>query len=137
MKSMNEKVMTIVFLVAACTSVLAVALICIFLFANGIPAMAKIGLPDFLFGMKWKPSNGLYGIFPFILGSIYVTAGAIVVGVPTALLLAIFLAFYCPKRLYGPLKAMVNLLAGIPSVVYGFFGLTVFVPLLRQLTGHD
>ena len=87
--------------------------------------------------MKWKPSNGLYGIFPFILGSIYVTAGAIVVGVPTALLLAIFLAFYCPKKLYAPLKAMVNLLAGIPSVVYGFFGLTVFVPLLRQLTGHD
>lgn len=74
--------------------------------------MAKIGLPDFLFGMKWKPSNGLYGIFPFILGSIYVTAGAIVVGVPTALLLAIFLAFYCPKQLYSPLKAMVNLLAG-------------------------
>ena len=129
--------MKFVFLAAACTSVLAVALICIFLFANGIPAMAKIGLPDFLFGMKWKPSNGLYGIFPFILGSIYVTAGAIVVGVPTALLLAIFLAFYCPKKLYGPLKAMVNLLAGIPSVVYGFFGLTVFVPLLRQLTGHD
>ena len=137
MKSINETVMKFVFLAAACTSVLAVALICIFLFANGIPAMAKIGLPDFLFGMKWKPSNGLYGIFPFILGSIYVTAGAIVVGVPTALLLAIFLAFYCPKKLYAPLKAMVNLLAGIPSVVYGFFGLTVFVPLLRQLTGHD
>lgn len=137
MKSINENVMKFVFLAAACTSVLAVALICIFLFANGIPAMAKIGLPDFLFGMKWKPSNGLYGIFPFILGSIYVTAGAIVVGVPTALLLAIFLAFYCPKKLYAPLKAMVNLLAGIPSVVYGFFGLTVFVPLLRQLTGHD
>ena len=118
MKSIKETGMKFVFLAAACTSVLAVALICIFLFANGIPAMAKIGLPDFLFGMKWKPSNGLYGIFPFILGSIYVTAGAIVVGVPTALLLA-------------------NLLAGIPSVVYGFFGLTVFVPLLRQLTGHD
>ena len=88
----KEKIMEIVFLLAACVSILAVALICVFLFANGIPAMAKIGLPDFLFGMKWKPSNGLYGIFPFILGSIYVTAGAIVVGVPTALLLAIFLA---------------------------------------------
>ena len=79
MKSIKETGMKFVFLAAACTSVLAVALICIFLFANGIPAMAKIGLPDFLFGMKWKPSNGLYGIFPFILGSIYVTAGAIVV----------------------------------------------------------
>ena len=136
MKSINETVMKFVFLAAACTSVLAVALICIFLFANGIPAMAKIGLPDFLFGMKWKPSNGLYGIFPFILGSIYVTAGAIVVGVPTALLLAIFLAFYCPKKLYAPLKAMVNLLAGIPSVVYGFFGMVVLVPTFRNMFGN-
>ena len=136
MKSINETVMKFVFLAAACTSVLAVALICIFLFANGIPAMAKIGLPDFLFGMKWKPSNGLYGIFPFILGSIYVTAGAIVVGVPTALLLAIFLAFYCPKKLYAPLKAMVNLLAGIPSVVYGFFGMVVLVPAFRNIFGN-
>ena len=104
MKSINETVMKFVFLAAACTSVLAVALICIFLFANGIPAMAKIGLPDFLFGMKWKPSNGLYGIFPFILGSIYVTAGAIIVGVPIAILTSVFMAYYCPKKLYGPLR---------------------------------
>ena len=97
MKSINETVMKFVFLAAACTSVLAVALICIFLFANGIPAMAKIGLPDFLFGMKWKPSNGLYGIFPFILGSIYVTAGAIVVGVPTAFCLQSSLHFIVRK----------------------------------------
>ena len=123
--------MQIVFLVAACASVLAVALICIFLFANGIPAMKEIGLA------KWKPSNNLYGILPFILGSIYVTAGSIIIGVPTALLTAIFLAFYCPKKLYPVLKAMVNLMAGIPSVVYGFFGLVMIVPLMRDLTGHD
>lgn len=129
--------MQIVFAAAAFTSVAAVALICIFLFANGIPAMLEIGLPDFLFGQKWKPSNGFYGILPFILGSIYVTAGSIVIGVPVALLTAIFLAFYCPKRLYPILKAMVNLMSGIPSVVYGFFGLVVIVPLMRQLTGHD
>ena len=97
---MKEKAMRYVFLVAAFTSVLAVALICIFLFANGIPAIMEIGPLKFLFGTKWKPSNNLYGIFPFILGSIYVTGGAIVVGVPTALLTAIFLAFYCPKKLY-------------------------------------
>lgn len=96
----SERLMQIVFFVAACTSVLAVALICIFLFANGIPAIAKIGIPDFLLGQKWKPSNNLYGILPFILGSIYVTAGSIVIGVPLALLLSVFLAFYCPKRLY-------------------------------------
>ena len=132
-----EWIMRFVFLAAACASVLAVALICIFLFANGIPAMSEIGLPDFLLGQKWKPSNNLYGILPFILGSIYVTAGSVVIGVPTALLTAVFLAFYCPKRLYPVLKAMINLMAGIPSVVYGFFGLVLIVPLMRQLTGKD
>lgn len=133
----SERVMRVIFLVAACTSVFAVALICIFLFANGVPAMAEIGLPDFLFGQMWQPSNNLYGILPFILGSIYVTAGSIIIGVPTALLTAIFLAFYCPKKLYPILKAMVNLMAGIPSVVYGFFGLVLIVPLMRELTGKD
>lgn len=133
----SERVMRIVFLAAACTSVLAVALICLFLFANGVPAMLEIGLPEFLLGQKWKPSSNLYGILPFILGSIYVTAGAIVVGVPTALLTAVFLAFYCPKKLYPMLKATVNLMAGIPSVVYGFFGIVVIVPLMRSLTGKD
>ena len=131
----SERLMQIVFFVAACTSVLAVALICIFLFANGIPAIAKIGIPDFLLGQKWKPSNNLYGILPFILGSIYVTAGSIVIGVPLALLLSVFLAFYCPKRLYPVLKTMVNLMAGIPSVVYGFFGLVLIVPLIRDVFG--
>ena len=134
---MKEKAMRYVFLVAAFTSVLVVALICIFLFANGIPAIMEIGPLKFLFGTKWKPSNNLYGIFPFILGSIYVTGGAIVVGVPTALLTAIFLAFYCPKKLYPILKATVSLMAGIPSVVYGFFGLVVIVPMMRQMTGKD
>ncbi len=133
----SERIMRVLFLAAACTSVLAVVLICIFLFANGIPAMLEIGLPDFLFGQKWKPSNDLYGILPFILGSIYVTAGSVLIGVPTALLTAVFLAFYCPKRLYPVLKAMVNLMAGIPSVVYGFFGLVWIVPLMRRLTGQD
>ena len=132
-----EQIMRFVFLIAAFASVLAVALICIFLFSNGIPAMLKIGIPDFLLGQKWKPSNNLYGILPFILGSIYVTAGSVIIGVPTALLTAVFLAFYCPKKLYPILKAMVNLMAGIPSVVYGFFGLVLIVPLMRDLTGHD
>mgnify|MGYP005782917041 FL=1 len=125
-----------IFLVAACTSVLAVALICVFLFANGLPAMGEIGIFDFLFGQTWRPSNDLYGIFPFILGSIYVTAGAILIGVPVALLTAIFMVHYCPKRLYPFFKATVNLMAGVPSVVYGFFGLVVFVPWLRELTGN-
>ena len=136
MKSINETVMKFVFLAAACTSVLAVALICIFLFANGIPAMAKIGLPDCLFGMKWKPSNGLYGIFPFILGSIYVTAGAILVGVPVGILAAIYMAKFCNEKVYKIVKPAVDLLAGIPSVVYGFFGMVVLVPAFRNIFGN-
>lgn len=133
----SERMMKAVFFIAACASVLAVALICIFLFSNGIPAMTEIGVSDFLLGQKWKPSNKIFGILPFILGSIYVTAGSVVIGVPTALLTAIFLAFYCPKKLYPILKAMVNLMAGIPSVVYGFFGLVWIVPMMRDLTGKD
>lgn len=99
-------------------------LICLFLFRNGIPAIGEIGITKFLLGQKWKLSNNLYGILPFILGSIYVTAGSIVVGVPTALLLAVFLAFYCPKKLYPIFKTTVNLMAGVPSVVYGFSDLS-------------
>ncbi|WP_080799609.1 phosphate ABC transporter permease subunit PstC [Arabiibacter massiliensis] len=117
---------------AAGISILAVALICVFLFANGVPAMAQIGLPDFLFGTTWRPANDLYGIFPMIIGSIYVTAGAIVVGVPTGLLTAIFLSRFASGRVAAVLKPGVELLAGIPSVVYGFFGLVVMVPLIRD-----
>ena len=125
-----------VFFIAACASVLAVALICFFLFANGLPAMSEIGFVEFLTGTMWKPNNDIYGILPMIVGSLYVTAGAIIVGVPIGILTAVFMAFYCPKRIYKPLKTATELLAGIPSVVYGFFGLVVLVPLVRQL-GRD
>ncbi|MCD7746284.1 MAG: phosphate ABC transporter permease subunit PstC [Lachnospiraceae bacterium] len=136
-QKISERVMRIIFLIAACMSILAVALICVFLFANGIPTMLKIGLPDFLLGTIWKPSNNIYGILPFILGSIFVTAGSILIGVPIATLTATFLAFYCPKRIYSPLKSMINLLAGIPSVVYGFFGMVWIVPTMKALTGKS
>lgn len=129
----KENVMQAVFFTAACASILAVVLICIFLFANGVPAMAKIGVFDFLLGKSWKPGNDIYGILPMIMGSIYVTAGAIIIGVPIGLLTAVFMAEYCPKKIYKPLKAATELLAGIPSIVYGFFGLIVLVPLIRSL----
>ena len=129
----KETLMKGIFLLAACASILAVALICLFLFANGLPAIGKIGIIDFLLGKVWKPGNDLYGILPMILGSIYVTAGAIVVGVPIGILTAVFMAKFCPKGLYRFLKPAVELLAGIPSVVYGFFGLVVIVPLIREL----
>lgn len=129
----KEKLMQAVFFTAACVSILSVVLICAFLFANGVPAMAKIGVFDFLLGTSWKPGNDIYGILPMILGSIYVTAGAIVIGVPIGLLTAVFMAEYCPKKIYKPLKAATELLAGIPSIVYGFFGLIVLVPLIRSI----
>ena len=125
--------MHIVFFVCALTSIAAVVLICLFLFANGIPAMKEIGLLNFLMGAKWKPGNDIYGILPMILGSIYITAGAVVIGVPVGLLTAIFMAFYCPKKLYGLLKPCTELLAGIPSIVYGFFGMVVIVPCIRTV----
>ena len=125
--------MQVIFAVAACASVLAVALICIFLFANGIPAMSKIGFGKFLTGELWRPKNDIYGIFPMIVGSLYVTAGAIIIGVPIGILTAVFMAFYCPKAIYRPLKMATELLAGIPSVVYGFFGLVVLVPWVREI----
>lgn len=133
----KEKFWEIIFLIAAGFSILAVLLICLFLFANGIPAMHKIGLTNFMFGTKWKPGNDLYGIFPMIAGSLYVTAGAILTGVPVGLMTAIFLSKFCPKWLHKMLKPAIDLLAGIPSVVYGFFGLMVIVPFVRNVFGGN
>ena len=133
----KEKVMEVVFMLCACVSILSVALICIFLFANGIPAMTKIGFFDFIFGQKWKPSNEVFGIFPMIIGSIYITAGAVIIGVPIGILTAVYLARFCPEKLYKIVKPAVDLLAGIPSVVYGFFGLCVIVPFVRNHIGGD
>lgn len=135
MKKYKEKLMENVFLLAACVSILSVVLICVFLFANGIPAIKEVGLGDFALGEKWKPGNNLYGIFPMILGSIYITIGALVIGIPIGVLTAIFMARFCPKKLYRFLKPVVELLAGIPSVVYGFFGLVVLVPFVREVFG--
>ena len=101
--------MKIVFLIAACASVLAVFLICVFLFANGLPAMGKIGPLKFLFGTEWRPTNDKFGILPMIVASIYVTAGAILIGVPIALFTSVFMARYCPKKIYKPLKSGIEL----------------------------
>jgi phosphate transport system permease protein len=137
MRQYKETIMKGVFLLAACTSILAVILICIFLFANGVPAIGKIGALRFLLGQEWRPSNDIYGILPMILGSIYITAGAVVLGVPVGILTSVFLARFCPHAVYRFLKPTVELLAGIPSVVYGFFGLVVLVPLVRNLFGGN
>lgn len=135
MKNFKEKGMRMVFLVSACASILSVAIICLFLFANGIPAIGEIGPLRFLLGERWKPGNDIYGILPMILGSIYVTAGAIVVGVPVGILTAVYLSRFCPGKLYRIIKPAIDLLAGIPSVVYGFFGMVVIVPVMSQVFG--
>lgn len=129
---LSEQVSRILFIAAAGVSILAVALICVFLLVNGVPAIAQIGLPDFLLGTTWKPANDIYGIFPMIVGSIYVTAGALIVGVPAGILCAIFLARFATGRVVRIMRPGIELLAGIPSVIYGFFGLVVFVPIIRS-----
>lgn len=135
MNLFKEKGMEFLFMTAACASVLAVFLICIFLFASGVPAMVKIGPLEFLLGQTWKPSNGKFGILPMIVASIYVTGGAILMGVPIALFTSVFMARYCPKKIYGPLKSGIELMAGVPSIVYGFFGLVLLVPAIRSIFG--
>ena len=128
---LKEGAARVVFALAAALSILAVGLICVFLFANGVPAMIEIGIPDFLLGTTWRPANDIYGIFPMIIGSIYVTAGALIFGVPAGLLTAIFLSRFASAKVAAFLKPGVELLAGIPSVVYGFFGLMIIVPFIR------
>jgi len=136
---LKEQIMRTVFALSALAAILAVGLICVFLFAGGIPGMAKIGVFQFLFGKEWSPSDipPEFGILPMIVGSLYVTAGAILVGVPIGIFTAVFMAKVCPKRLYKILKPAIELLAGIPSVVYGFFGIVILVPFVRNVFGGN
>jgi phosphate transport system permease protein len=134
----NEKVMHLIFFMSVSVSIAAVVLICVFMFANGVPAISKIGFGNFIFGMKWKPSIDLYGIFPMIVGTVVVTLGAIILGVPLGILTAVFLSRYGTNKVISSLlENGVRLLAGIPSVVYGFFGLTVIVPAIRTIFGGN
>lgn len=126
-----------VFLISALLSVLSIVLIIIFMFAGGVPFMMEYGISGFLLGDRWSPSNtpASFGILPMILGSIFVTLGAIVVGVPIGILTAVFMAEFCPPKLHKWLKPAVNLMAAIPSIVYGFFALQLIVPIMRNLSG--
>ena len=133
--SFKEKAMQLVFLIAACASIVAVILICVYMFGNGIPAMQKIGFKEFLTGTEWKPNSEIFGILPMIIGSIYVTIGAIIIGVPIGILCATYMAKFCPPKIHRILKPAIDLLAGIPSIVYGFFGLMVIVPIIQDVFG--
>ena len=126
-----------IFILSALMSVISIVLIMYFIFAGGLPFIFEYGLKNFLLGTQWKPSNtpASYGILPMILGSIYVTIGATAIGVPIGILTATFLAKFCNDKLYKYLKPAINLMSGIPSIVYGFFGLTVIVPIMREFFG--
>lgn len=127
---MQEKIFKGIFALCALLSIFAVLMICFFLFANAIPTITQIGLFDFIFGLDWYPTEEIFGIFPMILGSIYVTALAILIGVPLGVLSAIYLSRFASKKEQKYILPAVELLGAIPSVVYGFFGLVIIVPLL-------
>lgn len=128
----REKVMKGIFLFSAIFSILALITITIFLFVSGVPFIAKTGVFKFLFGTTWAPTidNPLYGILPMIISTLYVTALSVVLGVGIGLLTAIALYKFCPKKLVAPVRQMINLLAGIPSVIFGLFGMTIIVPFV-------
>ncbi len=133
--AVKEIGMMAVFAAAALIFVAAVLMICIYLFARAIPGISEIGWVNFLFGADWALGMDLFGIGTLVVGTCYSTAGALIVGVPVGLLTATFMAFYCPKWLYKILKPLTNILAGIPSIVYGYFGLKVIVPIVRNAFG--
>ena len=131
----KEGLFKFLFAAAALFSVLAVVVISLHLVASAFPTILEIGPLNFLFGKIWKPSNDIYGIFPMIVGSVYVTGISILIGVPLGLFTALYMTYFAPKRLYRVMKPAVELLSGIPSIVYGFFGLMVLVPLFRSIFG--
>ena len=132
-----EEVMKILFLVCGMISVGFVLFISIYLIISGLPAIMTIGPIEFLFGTTWAStaSEPQFGILPFILTSIYGTAGAIIIGVPVGFLAAVFLAKVAPPKVAAVIRTAVDLLAGIPSVVYGLIGMMVLVPAVRELFG--
>ena len=132
--SAREKVMRGVFLFSAIFSILALVTITVFLFVSGVPFIAKTGFAKFIFGSNWAPlaESPSFGIFPMIVASLYVTALSVIFGIGIGLLTAIALYKFCPKKLVAPIRQMINLLAGIPSVIFGLFGMTIIVPFVRD-----
>lgn len=132
-RDLRETVMKYVFLISALISVLSIILIFYFIFSGGLPFILRQGVWEFLTGTNWRPtaSQPEFGILPMIVGSLIVTGGAILIGVPIGVLTAVYMVFYCPKRYYRYAKSAINLMAAIPSIVYGFFALQIFVPFFR------
>jgi phosphate ABC transporter permease protein PstC len=132
---MKEKLIEKILMLLAFSAIGALLLMAIFIFKEGIPIIFKAGINNFLFSTNWAPTKGCFGIFSMIVSSLYVTTGALIIGVPLALACAITLAEFAPLRLTVILKPTIELLAGIPSVVYGFLGVILLVPLIRDYLG--
>ena len=132
-RDVRETVMKYVFLISALIPVLSIILIFYFIFSGGLPFILRQGVWEFLTGTNWRPtaSQPEFGILPMIVGSLIVTGGAILIGVPIGVLTAVYMVFYCPERYYRYAKSAINLMAAIPSIVYGFFALQIFVPFFR------
>ncbi len=129
-----ERLSKILFFISSLVSVAAVLLICLFIFNGAVPAVKDIGLFKFISGTQWKPNSDpqQFGILYMIIGSIYVSAGAIILGVPIGIFAAVFLAKFCPKKIYTVISQAVMLLSGIPSIIYGFFGMMLIVPFIAN-----
>jgi phosphate transport system permease protein len=135
MKKFKEKFSERLFLLIALSALSVLALITVFIFIKGVPIIAKVGIINFVFGMKWAPAQGNFGIFPMIVGSVTVTIGAAIIGVPIAICCSVFLAEFAPAALRNIFRPAIQLLAGIPSVVYGFWGVLFIVPMIRNYLG--
>ena len=135
MRKFKENLSGRIFFTLALTSILALLLIAVFIIVNGVPIIAEVGILNFIFGMSWAPTRGEYGIFPMIVGSVTVTLGAALIGVPIGICCSIFLTEYAPPWLRNLFRPAIQLLAGIPSVVYGFWGLLFIVPFIRTYLG--
>lgn len=131
----KEKWLSVGFFLIALSTLSALVVITVFIFVEGLPIITKVGVFNFIFGMKWAPSQGAYGIFPMIVGTISVTLGAALIGVPVALCCSVFMTEFAPLKIRMVMRSAIQLLAGIPSVVYGFWGLTFIVPMIRDNLG--
>jgi len=135
MTNFKEKLTEYVFLAFALLSISVLALITVFIIARGAPIIGKTGVINFVFGMSWAPTQGEFGIFPMIVGSLSVTLGAAIIGVPIGICCSVFLAEFAPVTFRNIFRPAIQLLAGIPSVVYGFWGLLFIVPFIRDHLG--
>jgi phosphate ABC transporter permease protein PstC len=135
MTSATDKVAPKILLAVACTTILCLLVIAAFIFKEGLPFLFKVGLGDFLLSSDWRPDSGHYGIFPMIVSSLWVTFGALLVGAPLGIAGAVFLSEFCAQRMLRIVKPAIELLAGIPSVVFGFIGVMVLAPFIRRTAG--